>query len=107
MILKRGREDEERHRVFGDHDKSGAASGPGASPKDGIYTAILWLMVVNVMLGAGLALLGDLVWRDAAVSAFGVGLAVVAGTVYWVFRWLGRREARRRAGKLPAAEERD
>lgn len=70
---------------------------PPPKPKSSIYLTIMFLMVFNVVLGAGLALAADLVWQDEALKLFGVGLAVVAGLGYLLFRLLGRAELRRRA----------
>lgn len=70
---------------------------PSSTPRSSIYLTIMFLMVINVILGAGLALLADLVWQDEALKLFGVGLAVVAGLGYLIFRLLGRAELKRRA----------
>lgn len=70
---------------------------PQPRPNSSIYLTIMFLMVVNVVLGAGLALVADLVWQDEALKLFGVGLAVVAGLGYLIFRLLGRAELKRRA----------
>lgn len=65
-------------------------------PQDGIYLVILWLMIANLFIGIGLMLLGGELWDNPAISRFGSWLALVSGALYFVFRWLGRREARRR-----------
>lgn len=66
-------------------------------PQDGIYRVILWLMVANVVTGATLMLLGGELWEDPGIRRFGTWLAVISGALYFFFRWLARREARRRA----------
>ena len=66
-------------------------------PGDPIYRAILIVLVVNVVLGAGLALFGEQHFEDPAVKSVGVGLALISGALYYIFRFLGYREARRRA----------
>ena len=66
-------------------------------PRSSIYLTIMFIMVVNVALGAGLALVADLVLQDEALKLFGVGLAVVGGLGYLIFRLLGRAELKRRA----------
>lgn len=66
-------------------------------PQSGIYLTIMFIMVLNVVLGAGLALVADLVLQNQALKLFGVGLAVVAGLGYLLFRLLGRAELKRRA----------
>lgn len=65
-------------------------------PKSGIYLTIMFLMVTNVVLGFVLMLLADYVWQNDALRLFGLGLAVVGGLGYLIFRLLGRGEVRRR-----------
>lgn len=74
------------------------------APRSSIYLTIMFLMVLNVVLGAGLALVADLVWQDEALKLFGVGLAVVGGIGYLIFRLLGRAELKRRA-ETPREDE--
>ncbi len=66
-------------------------------PDEPIYRAILLVLVLSVVAGALLALVGDQLWQSDAVGQAGTGIAVVSGLIYFVFRWLGAREARRRA----------
>ncbi len=66
-------------------------------PGDGIYRAILMVLVFSVMAGALLALAGELLWHNPALSQAGTWMAVVTGALYFVFRLLGAREARKRA----------
>ena len=66
-------------------------------PKSGIYLTIMFLMVANVVLGFVLMLLADYVWQNEALRVFGLGLTLVAGIGYLVFRLLGRAELKRRA----------
>jgi threonine/homoserine efflux transporter RhtA len=65
-------------------------------PQDGIYRAILMVLVLSVLAGAALALLGELVWQREDMSETGTWIALVSGGLYVVFRFLGAREARRR-----------
>ncbi|HLS68400.1 MAG TPA: hypothetical protein VK035_03585 [Kiloniellales bacterium] len=65
-------------------------------PQDGIYRAILLLMIANVVIGVGLMLLGGELWDSPAISRAGFWLAIVSALLYLFFRWLGRREVRRR-----------
>ncbi|MEX0921450.1 MAG: hypothetical protein WD489_09125 [Rhodovibrionaceae bacterium] len=69
---------------------------PPSPPKSNIYLTILFLMVANLVLGVVLMLLADLVWQNEALKVFGLGLALVAGFGYLLFRLLGRSAARRR-----------
>ena len=66
-------------------------------PGDGIYQAILVVLVFSVLAGAVLALAGELVWHNEALSQAGTWMALVTGGFYAIFRLLGAREARRRA----------
>lgn len=66
-------------------------------PDDGIYRAILVVLVISLMIGAAMSLAGELVWHNEAISQTGGWIAVISGAAYFVFRWLGRREAKRRA----------
>lgn len=65
-------------------------------PNDGIYRLILWLMVATVICGALLAIAGETLAQDQALSRLGTGIALIGGAIYAVFRWLGIREARRK-----------
>jgi uncharacterized membrane protein YfcA len=67
-----------------------------ADPNDGIYRAILMVLVASVFAGAVLALLGDLYFHNEALKLVGVGTVILAGAIYFFFRFLGRREAARR-----------
>jgi hypothetical protein len=77
-------------------------AGPKASlPQESIYRAILIVLVVSLLTGVVVTLVGEYMLRSEPVSQAGAWLAVVSGAIYFFFRWLGRRESRRRA------EERD
>ena len=72
-------------------------TGPApADPNDGIYRTILMVLVASVFAGAILALLGDLYFHNEALKLVGVGTVILAGAIYFFFRFLGRREAARR-----------
>jgi hypothetical protein len=60
-----------------------------------IYRAILVVLVASVLVGALLTLAGEPLFGSRALAAAGLGMAVVCGALYWVFRFLGRRAARR------------
>ena len=66
-------------------------------PDNGIYRFILWLMVVTVIGGAILAIAGETLAQNPALSRLGTGMALIGGAIYAFFRWLGHREARRRS----------
>jgi len=53
-------------------------------------------MVFSVIAGVAAMLTGERVFHSSAMESAGAGLALVSGAVYFFFRWLGRREARRR-----------
>ncbi len=65
-------------------------------PDDGVYRAILIVLVVSVVAGVATMLTGERLFHSPAMETAGAGLALVSGAVYFFFRWLGRREARRR-----------
>jgi hypothetical protein len=54
------------------------------------------VLVASVFAGAILALLGDLYFHSEALKLVGVGTVILAGAIYFFFRFLGRREAARR-----------
>jgi hypothetical protein len=67
-----------------------------ALPEDGIFRTILWVLVITVVAGGAVTLAGEYVYHSEAMVTVGTGAALIAGGIYFVFRWLGRREARRR-----------
>ncbi len=66
-------------------------------PDDRIYQAILIVLVVSLLIGAVLALAGDMVWHNPALSQGGTWLVFASGAAYLFFRILGAREARKRS----------
>ena len=66
-------------------------------PGDGIYRAILLVLVLSACTGAVVVLVGRLALHNEALSEAGLWLATVSAGIYLFFRWLGAREARRRA----------
>ena len=62
---------------------------------ESIYRAILAVLVASVLAGAVLALAGEPLFASRALANAGFGMAVVCGLLYWVFRLIGRRAARR------------
>ncbi len=70
---------------------------PPPLPQDGIFRSILLVLVISVVLGAVVALVGELVYHDQGISRAGAWIAVLSGVVYLFFRILGRRQARRQA----------
>ena len=66
-------------------------------PQDGIYRAILMVLVASVLLGGAVALAGELVYRDRGIAHAGAWMALICGGLYFFFRLLGKREMRRRA----------
>lgn len=65
-------------------------------PKDAIFTNIMWIMIANVLAGAVMVIAGETMNLSPAFGRVGVGLVVICGGVYFFFRWLQRKEARRR-----------
>ena len=60
-----------------------------------IYRAILAVLIASVLGGGLLTLAGEPLFGSRALANAGLGLAVVCGLLYWVFRLIGRRAARR------------
>jgi hypothetical protein len=78
-------------------------AGPkGLLPDDGIYRAILIVLVVSLLAGVAITLVGEYMLRSQPVSQAGAWLAIVSGAIYFFFRWIGRRETRRRADEREA-----
>lgn len=57
--------------------------------------------MLSVVAGVATMLTGERVFHSPAMERAGAGLALVSGAVYFFFRWLGRREARRRGAEQP------
>ena len=68
----------------------------GSPLDDGLYRAILAVLAATVFGGAVLALAGEIYFDNTAMKHVGVGVVLTAGLVYFFFRLLGRRAARRR-----------
>ena len=67
-----------------------------ALPEDGIFRTILWVLVITVVAGGAVTLAGEYVYDSEVMIRVGTGAVLIGGAIYFVFRWLGRREARRR-----------
>ena len=67
-------------------------------PRDGIYRAILWVLVLTVIAGAIVAILGETLARDPVMVRVGAAVALVAGAIYAFFRRLGAKQDERREG---------
>lgn len=65
--------------------------GPGQAPSSPIYWTILAVLVMDVVIGAVMALVGDMVLGNEAVKTFGVALAGIGAVLYIFFRIWGRR----------------
>ena len=74
-------------------------------PRDGIYRTILWVLVIDIVIGALLAIAGETLFHNPALNELGAALALIGAALYVVFRFLGAREARRQAED--EAEDRD
>ena len=68
-------------------------------PEDGIYRAILIVLVATIVIGALVAVAGDTVLANPAMERVGTGAALIGAVLYVFFRVLGAREARRRAAQ--------
>ncbi len=65
----------------------------GQLPNDGVYRAILWVLVLTVVAGVVFAIVGQTVLRDPVMVRVGTGVGLVAGAIYAFFRRLGARQA--------------
>ena len=68
---------------------------PNDPRQEPIYRAILAVLVASVLVGAVLTLSGEALFGSPALANAGLGMAVLCGILYWVFRLLGRRAAAR------------
>ncbi len=66
-------------------------------PQDGIFRAIQIVLIATVVAGALLTISAEEVFGDPALSYVGTGAAVIAGAIYFFFRYLARREAKKRS----------
>ena len=67
-----------------------------ANPEDdGLYRAIMMVLVGSVLLGAVLTLSGESLFGSRPLSTVGLGMAVLAGIAYWGLRIKARMAARR------------
>jgi hypothetical protein len=70
---------------------------PHSDPrKEPIYRAILAVLVASVLAGAVLTLAGEPLFDSRPLANAGFGMALICGLLYWVFRLIARRAARRR-----------
>ncbi len=65
-------------------------------PDDGIFRAILLVLVASAIAGAGLMVTGEYLFHSPAMVTVGTGAALFCGALYFFFRLLGKRELRRR-----------
>ena len=75
--------------------------------QDGLYRAILMVLVASICFGALLTIGAETLWQIPGLSRFGAGVVLVCGAIYGVFRWLGWREARKRAAGRAGSDRGD
>ena len=63
--------------------------------REPVYRAILMVLVASVLVGAIVTLTGETLFGSRALASAGLGMAVICGVLYWVFRLHGRRAAQR------------
>ncbi len=61
----------------------------GDPRNDRIYLAILSVLMATVVLAAIVTLVGELVLQNPAIKTAGFSIALVAGAIYFFFRFLG------------------
>ena len=82
----------------------GEAPDSGDPRREPIYRAILMVLVASVLVGAVTTLTGETLFGSRALASAGLGMAVVCGVLYWVFRLLGRAAARN-SGRRPGKDD--
>jgi len=65
-------------------------------PKDGIYSAILWVLIASAVSGVLIAIGAETLVDSPALNQFGTSVTLISGVLYAFFRFLGEREAKRR-----------
>ena len=63
--------------------------------RDGIYRAIIALMLANLFVGGLLIISGEAYFQNPLVTQFGFILALTGAVFYLIFRWLAGRAAKR------------
>lgn len=86
-----------------DRDDPSSRPTPGAPAGDGIYRAIQWLLFLDVVIGLGLAVVGQAVLEVDSITYAGLGLAVIGLLLMVFFRVLAAREAASRRHAADAA----
>lgn len=74
-------------------------------PNDGLFRAILLVLVVSAMAGAAIMLAGEYFLQSPEAVRLGTGIAIVCGGLYFIFRLLGKREMKRRKNRAAAQED--
>ncbi|WP_420345927.1 hypothetical protein [Pelagibius sp.] len=78
---------------------------PGGPESDGLYRAIMMVLVGSVMVGAVLTLTGETLFGSRPLANVGLGMAVLAGIAYWGLRLKARAAARRTAKSDESGEQ--
>jgi hypothetical protein len=68
-------------------------------PEDPIWRWILGVLAVSTAAAALIAIAAGQAWNKPVLSSVAGWSAVITGVLYLFFRWLGLREARRRAAE--------
>jgi hypothetical protein len=68
-------------------------------PEEPIWRWILGVLAVSTAAAALIAIAAGQAWNKPVLSSVAGWSAVTTGVLYLFFRWLGLREARRRAGE--------
>ncbi len=66
-------------------------------PKDGIFRAILWILIASTIGGVLIAIGAETLVKSPELNSLGMIVALISGVLYGFFRFLGAREAKRRA----------
>ncbi len=68
---------------------------PPHPEQDGLYRAIMMVLVATILLGAALTVTGELLFGSRDLATVGLGMAAVAFIAYWGLRLKARAAARR------------
>ncbi|NIA71994.1 hypothetical protein HBA54_25670 [Pelagibius litoralis] len=69
---------------------------PDTHPEaDGLYRAILLVLMGSILLGVVLTLTGETLFGSRPLASVGLGMAVLAGVAYWGLRLKARAAAKR------------
>ncbi len=76
-------------------------------PDEPIFRWILYVLVGSTVMATFIAIGADYAWGQPLLARVAGWSAITTGLLYLVFRWLGAREAAKRAGAAPPPGDED